>query len=224
MGFTKAYELWLEKHMRSRSGEVLGRLEGGLGHAERLFLELVWRPLFGHFNGLIPEYEVNDFRDGKRYIDFVFIWGPMKLAIEIDGFGPHLLQISRSQFTDQLLRQNHLLLDDWQLLRFSYDLIKERPRTCQQMIQQFMGKWFGISMTEKKVWKLEEREMLRLIAGKGGRLTPQEAASVLHIHAKKARKIMHSLREKGALLPGGSGTKKIYSYVLSPNVTIEDLR
>lgn len=62
MGFVTAHQAWLDKHVQSREGERKGRLERGHGHGERLFLEKVWWPLFGHFDHLHPEYEVADWR------------------------------------------------------------------------------------------------------------------------------------------------------------------
>jgi very-short-patch-repair endonuclease len=60
------------------------------------------------------------------FIDFAFIRGHVRLAIEIDGYGPHLQKITRSQFSDQWIRQNHLMLDGWKLLRFSFDDVKDK--------------------------------------------------------------------------------------------------
>lgn len=63
----------MQEHARKRKGERLRRLVDGHGHAERLFLKQVrWRAL-GEFQYLQPEFEVKDFRDGTRYIDFTFI-------------------------------------------------------------------------------------------------------------------------------------------------------
>jgi very-short-patch-repair endonuclease len=50
------------------------------------------------------------------------------------------LKLSRQQFSDQLIRQNHLIIDGWKVLRFSLDDVKERPRMCEQLVQQFMGR------------------------------------------------------------------------------------
>ncbi|MFC0216089.1 DNA-binding response regulator [Paenibacillus chartarius] len=224
MFFSEAFQQWLDHHVSSRQSEAKRRLAKGLGHAEKLFLEKVWWPAYGHFHGLIPEYEVNDFRDGKRFIDFVYICGPLKLAIEIDGYGPHLQNITRDQFADQCIRQNHLILDDWLILRFSYDMVNERPRMCQQMIQQFLGKWLGTTAEAKRSWTIEEREVLRLTVRKGSHVTPKEAAEALCIPDKRSRKIMQTLVAKGALITAGKGTKRIYSYTLSPNIKLEDLR
>ena len=87
-----------------------------------------------NFYILYPEFEVKDFRDGTRYIDFAYIRQGLKLAIEIDGYTTHASQISRTQFSDGLIRQNDLMIDGWKILRFSYDDVKDRPRMCEQII------------------------------------------------------------------------------------------
>jgi very-short-patch-repair endonuclease len=141
INFEKEYAAFMQKHHKIRKGERARRLLEGHRHAEKLFLEQVWWPAFGHFENLHPEYEVSDFRDGNRYIDFAYIKHSLRVAIEIDGFGPHAAQISRNQFSDHRIRQNHLTIDGWRILRFSYDDVSDKPRMCEQMLQQFMGRW-----------------------------------------------------------------------------------
>lgn len=41
-----------------------------------------WRPSFQTFDHLHPEYEVFDYKDGYRYIDFTYILPYVRLAIE----------------------------------------------------------------------------------------------------------------------------------------------
>ncbi|WP_307203806.1 hypothetical protein [Paenibacillus harenae] len=69
-----------------KKGEDRRRLASEHGYAEKLFLEKVWFPVFQHFNCLTPEYEVDDYIDGKRYLDFAYIRDTLRLAIEIDGY------------------------------------------------------------------------------------------------------------------------------------------
>ncbi|WP_426901554.1 hypothetical protein [Rossellomorea vietnamensis] len=42
--------------------------------------------MFQHFRFLHPEYEINDFKDGKRYLDFAYIRPTMQICFEIDGW------------------------------------------------------------------------------------------------------------------------------------------
>ncbi|HEY0829098.1 MAG TPA: DNA-binding response regulator, partial [Bacilli bacterium] len=110
MSFASAHEQLINHHLKGRVGESLRRLKKGHGHAEKLFLELVWWPAFGHFNYLFPEYKVSDFMDGFRYLDFAYMRGGFKVCIEIDAFGTHWRDVDRWQFADNLIRQNHLII------------------------------------------------------------------------------------------------------------------
>lgn len=76
MEFEDDYSRWLEAHIRARKGEALRRLREGHGHAEQLFLKKVWYPAFRDFAFLYPEYEIHEFKDGQRYLDFVYIKPP----------------------------------------------------------------------------------------------------------------------------------------------------
>ncbi|MFC4769981.1 DNA-binding response regulator [Effusibacillus consociatus] len=110
MTFDEDHSEFIKFHQEKRRGERLRRLKAGHGHAEKLFLQQVWWPAFGQFNHLHPEYEVYDFKDGHRYLDFAYIRPYFRVAFEIDGYGPHGRDLSRWQFSDQCQRQNHLRL------------------------------------------------------------------------------------------------------------------
>jgi very-short-patch-repair endonuclease len=152
--YEEEYEKFVHYHLKQRKGERLRRLKEGHGYAEKLFAERVCWPAFGQFRELHPEYEVFDFKDGHRYLDYAFIRPHLRLAIEIDGYGPHWRNQSRWQFSDQWQRQNHLIIDGWLVLRFTYDDICDKPRLCQQILQQFMGAMLGEdNSVEQPFWK-----------------------------------------------------------------------
>ncbi|MGG6314571.1 DNA-binding response regulator [Paenibacillus macerans] len=213
MGFQESYTQWMKGHLGDRQGERERRLREGHGHAEKLFAEKVWWPAFQHFRNLHPEYEVTDFKDGYRYLDFAYIRAGLVLAIEIDGYGPHLRNISRSQFADQWRRQNDLVLDGWKMLRFTYDDVHDSPRYCQQTLQQFMGRWLG---EEGQAVQLDyhEKEVLRLFLRTGGPITPGEICRHMGIENKTARKWFRQLAEKRWIEPA-SGSERVRSYLLT---------
>lgn len=212
--FEQEYALFMQKHAEGRSGEGLRRLQEGHGHAERRFLEQVWWPSTGSFDYLYPEFEVYDFKDGTRYLDFAYLRHPMRICIEIDGYGPHSRDMSRWQFADQLMRQNHLVMDGWRMIRFSYDDVIEKPRRCQQMIQQFLGIWFT---EESQLASLSPKELqiLRFLVRKQAPLTPLEVSAHIGISDRYARTLLQRLAQAKVLLPA-SGDKRIRSYKLNP--------
>lgn len=95
VSFEQAYKEWIEGHLKRRSGERKGRLERGHQHGEKLFTKQIWWPIQGHFEHLHPEYEVLDWRGRPFYLDFAWLPGHVKLAIEVKGFGPHVLEMDR---------------------------------------------------------------------------------------------------------------------------------
>lgn len=189
MGFEEEYQAFLNAHLQVRTGERLRRLQEGHDQAERLFLKKVWWPSFYHFQYLHPEYEVNDFKDGKRYLDFAYIRPGIRICLEIDGYGPHLKNISRWQFSDSLERQNQLVIDGWAVIRFSYDQVKEKPRRCQQIVQQVIGRWLGDELDQTSLTFLE-KEVLRLAIQKGETISPIEVEKYLKLSDKTVKKVL----------------------------------
>ncbi|SEN43580.1 hypothetical protein SAMN05192533_11345 [Mesobacillus persicus] len=216
MGFEKEYQAFLNAHLQARTGERLRRLQEGHKQAEMLFLKQVWWPLFHQFKYLHPEHEVDDYKDGKRYLDFAYIRPGIQICLEVDGYGPHLKNISRWQFSDNLERQNQLVIDRWTVIRFSFDQVKENPRRCQQIVQQVIGKWLGDELDQTSLSFLE-KEVLRLVIRKGEDISPTEVEEYLKLSDKTVKKVLSQLVEKKMLIPT-SGTKRIRSYRLGDQV------
>ncbi|RKN85541.1 DNA-binding response regulator [Paenibacillus ginsengarvi] len=216
MSFDRHYERFLQRHLHSRSGERLRRLTEGHGHAERTFLERVWWPAVGSFDYLHPEYEVADFKDGTRYLDFAYIRPPLRVCMEIDGYGPHLRDVSRTQFADQLWRQNDLEIDGWRIIRFAYDDVEQKPRRCQQTIHQWMGLWCGADTTANDALSRTERRLAEIALRKLAPVTPKEAGERLGISTRHARTLLQRLVSASVLLPA-SGERRIRAYVINPN-------
>jgi hypothetical protein len=216
MGFEEEYQAFLNAHLQARTGERLRRLQEGHKQAEMLFLKHVWWPIFYQFKYLHPEYEVDDFKDGKRYLNFAYIRPGIRICLEVDGYGPHLKNISRWQFSDNLERQNQLVIDRWTVIRFSFDQVKENPRRCQQVVQQVIGRWLGNELEQTSL-SLLEKEVLRIVIRKGEDISPREVEKYLKLSDKTVKKVLSQLVEKKMLIPA-SGTKRIRSYRLGDQV------
>ena len=111
---------------------------------------------------LHPEYEVIDFKGGRRFLDFAYIRYPLRLSIDIDDFGSHVTNMSRWGFCDSNNRQNHLTNDRWKIIRFSLDDVKHNPRMCIQTLQQFMQVYSAEAGRTTSIDELVEKEVLRL--------------------------------------------------------------
>jgi len=205
------YEAWMNKQLRSSTGERKRRLGEGLGHAEKLFAQTVWLPAVGHYEHLHAEYEVNDFRDGVRYIDHAYLRPPHKIAIELDGFGPHARDLDRRSFSDGLMRQNHLVLDGWLVLRFAYDDVKQHPRMCQQLLLQMLGRLYGGKDPYADL-PLKLREIVRHVDCVAAPITPAVVCQLLGVANKHARALLKKLTTLGYLAPVG-GKLRARKYV-----------
>ncbi|WP_067624440.1 hypothetical protein [Alicyclobacillus acidiphilus] len=212
MAFDEDYKEFLEWHRNRRSGERRRRLIAGMGHAEELFLRAVWWRTFRHFSNLHPQYEILDYREGYRYLDFAYIQPHFHVAIEIDGFGPHWRNISSWQFDDHCQRQNHLVIDGWYVIRFTYNQIREQPRLCQQTLQQLFGRWLANGSSSEELTVLE-RETVRMAARSVRPITPKELCRHLDIGPDYAQHLLRGLVEKQWLQPA-SGNVRIRSYDL----------
>jgi hypothetical protein len=216
MGFEEEHQTFINAHLEARTGERLRRLQEGHDQAEMLFLKQVWWPLFYHFSHLHPEYEVDDFKDGKRYLDFAYIRPAIRICFEIDGYGPHLKNISRWQFSDSFERQNQLVIDGWTVIRFSYDQVKEKPRRCQQIVQQVIGRWLGDELDLTSL-SFVEKEVLRFAIRKGEAISPIEVEQYLKVSNKTVKKVLSTLADKKMLIPA-SGIMRVRSYRLGDQV------
>lgn len=215
MEFEQAYREFVALHLGRRRGAAATRLADGLGHAEKLFLKNVWWPMFYHFDGLHPEYQVRDVGRGWRYIDFAYIRGNYRVALEIDGYASHRRDMTRHNFSEECRRQNALVIDGWRLLRFAYDDVSDHPEICAQMIQAIIGRWAAVDDSFSET-SIGERELLRFTSHSPQPITPKQAAEALHISVATARRHMHKLVDIRWLEPV-SGAKRIRAYRLHPS-------
>lgn len=212
MTFETQLDRWIKEHLEQSQGERRRRLKEGPGHAEKAFLRNVWWPAFGSFSHLHPEYEVFDMAGKSRFLDFAYISGALRVALEIEGFGPHWRNIDRWKFADDLRRYNQLIIDGWLPLRFSYDDITDHPRLCEQTIRTLLGRWMGTSTND--LLSARERDLLRWAIRHGSDFTPAEAAAGLGVTPRHARELLHHLASLGYLQPS-SGQLRVRTYRLN---------
>jgi very-short-patch-repair endonuclease len=223
--FEDHYVRWLEQHIKSSKSERKRRLVSGLGFAEKLFLMTIWWAAVGSLDHLFPEFEVRDFKDGTRFLDFAFLMKGLRICIEIDAFGTHCRDLDRRQFADHLTRQNHLVIDGWLILRFSLDDIKENPRSCQQLLLQALGKW---GLEKKEAFHTSnpiDLAILKFMRSHNAPVSPSQVAHELGWHRKTINVHMRRLVELGLLMPAKAGNKRVTGYTIcrtiahEPNVT-----
>ncbi|BBI32137.1 helix-turn-helix domain-containing protein [Cohnella abietis] len=213
--FEAAFEVWTANQEKVSSGERKRRLLSEMNHAQKQFLVKVWWPIFHSFNGLMAEFEVRDFKDGYRYLDFAWFLAGGQIAIEIDGFGPHWRNADRWQFADHLQRQNHLIFDDWIVIRFSYDDIMEHPRRCQQLLMQTKGKWSLEKPTNQSLKNPLDRAIMDYAARRNAPFTPSQAAEDLGWHRVTITRRTLNLARAGLLTSTSPGKSRFTQYIFN---------
>lgn len=89
--FDHKYKEWLQANIDSESNHRrLELLNKGLGHGTVEFLRSVWFPAVGHFDHLLPEWEVRDFNNGYRYLDLAYMPGAAKVELRFKDMRPML--------------------------------------------------------------------------------------------------------------------------------------
>jgi very-short-patch-repair endonuclease len=220
MSFQVVYEEFMRTQLQQSKGERRRRLQNGLGFAEKLYLESIWYPAIGNFKNLHAEYEITDYKDGSRFLDFAYLEKPHRICIEVDGFGPHYRDINRYGVIDRSFRQNDLIMDKWLVFRFPVDAIKEQPRRCQQYLQQMMGKLYS-GIQSNITLSFAEKEVLRYscqLQQMNETITVNSISRGLHKSTRQAWTLLKRLEEKKLLLPA-SGKVRVTSYIVNPEIS-----
>ena len=198
--FLSVHNEWYHSHLNARNGERKGRLERGHQFGEKLFLEKVWWPIHGNLDDLHPEYEILDLKNRAYYADFAWLPGYIKIIFEIKGFGPHVRDMDRRKYCEELNMESYFKGLGFRVVSIPVDDLKERPELCVSMVRmilsryQPMGKSVGIS-------NLAEREIIRLALQLNRPLRPIDVRKQLTINYRTAMKYIRNLCELGVLNP-----------------------
>ncbi|CAI6080461.1 hypothetical protein [Cohnella sp. JJ-181] len=207
--FERAYDAMMDRAIKQSAGERKRRLLLDRFN-EKLLAHNVWWQVRGSLDGLIPEMELVDLKDGVRFSDFGFLQPVRRsrgLLMEADAFGTHLRDVSRWKYADNLERQNHLLIDGWHLLRFSRDDMLEKPRRCQQTLLAALSAWGFLSTTPGPRLNVYERAILHYAREQCNSVKIGELVEQLQASYQSISKSTLSLEQKGLITlersPGG---------------------
>ncbi len=214
MNFEQAHAAFIRHHLQSRSGERRGRLERGHREAEKLFCRNVWWPLLGNFNKLHPEFEVLDWRGLSYFCDFAWITSCVKLIIEIKGFGPHVRDMDRQKYCNELNRETFLSAMGFQVISFAYDDVAHRPELCTTLLRMVLGR-YQPEASPVMLKDVAEREIIRLACMLARPLRPIDVETHLSINHRTAVTKLQSLCANGWLtaVTGAEG-KHVVRYEL----------
>lgn len=195
MNFEKMHALWIHNHLEN-TGERRGRLERGHREAERLFCHNVWWMLRGNFDELHPEFEVLDWRGLSYFCDFAWLTKFVKLIIEIKGFGPHVRDMDRQKYCNELNRETFLAGMGYQVISFSYDDVATRPELCLTLLRLLISR-FQANSTPVSLTRVMEREIVRLAYRLAQPLRHKDVETHLGINHRTAVRALQSLCAQG---------------------------
>jgi len=225
MGFQTEHEKWISDHLRRRRGERLDALKRGHGFGNQLFVERIWWPLVGHFNGLHPEYEVRDWRGRSYFTDFMWTVGTVRIVFEIMDFGSH--GTDRTKYRMDLNRGLFLQSQDCTVYYISLDELKENPSFILFALRNILSPYLlavEARIAVGKPYSKIERDLMRAAIRHDRIIRPAEAARELELHAMTVIKHCRILVEKGkfrAVARGASG--RITSYEYTGSIQSPDL-
>ena len=108
---------------------------------ENLFIEL-FSDAFGAEKAafLYPQYHFFDIYQNDRYADFFLENGGKRIAIEIDDEASHNPSVvSRNKFYDDLLKQNSMIYNGWDVYRWAVRQLQVQPDTVKDELRIFLG-------------------------------------------------------------------------------------
>lgn len=214
MKFEETHAAFIQYHMERRKGERRGRLERGHREAEKLFCRNIWWPLRGNYDDLHPEFEVLDWRGQSYFCDFAWLMRFVKLIIEIKGFGPHVRDMDRQKYCNELNRETFLSAMGFQLISFAYDDVAHRPELCITLLRMVLSRYQPES-SPVNLNRVAEREIIRLACLLSRPLRPIDVESHLGINHRTAVRTLQSLSAKGWLSPiTGAESKHVVRYEL----------
>jgi len=217
MQFQERYEHFLKHHTENRSGERLGRLIRGHGHAEKLFLQSVWFPLFGNFEHLHPEYEILDWRGRSYFADFVWSKNGIKILIEIKGFATHVRDMDRQKYSNELNRETFLTAMGYSVISFSYDNVEQQPELSISLLRMVLSRFQANAVSLSRPLA-DEKEVLRLAFQLSRAIRVKDIMNHFQVADKTARLLLKRLCDKGHLRSCRTEkTQRVHHYELSPN-------
>lgn len=214
MNFEEAHAVWMQSHLERRSGERKGRLERGHRHGEKLFLRNVWWPLRGNLDDLHPEYEISDWRGRPYFADLAWLPGSSKILLEIKGYGPHVRDMDRQKYCEELNRELFMQGLGFKVLSFAYDDVADRPDLCMALLRVVLSR-HQPGQPAVDLRTRTEREIILLAIQLARFIRPKDIEQHMALNHRTAVRYLQSLTQKGWLRPiPCSKGQKILKYEL----------
>ena len=212
--FDEAHGKWLKTHLDRRVGERKARLERKR-YAETLFLRKVWWPMFRSFDRLHPEYEVLDWRGKPYFADFVWLPGTAKLVFEVKGYGPHVTEMDRKGYCEELNRETFMQGLGYRVISIPHDDVESRPEVLQSLLRMVLSRFQpAASPICRQGWM--EREIVLLACSRTGVIRPLDVERHLVVNHRTAVRKLQGLCDSGWLraVRASSRSSRVTQYEL----------
>lgn len=130
--------------------EFINKNKSKMNEIEQQFVEDIFYTYAGE-NGLDflqVQTPFEDYQNKKRKLDFTIKTNRYKYVIEIDGYTYHAegaQRVSPEYFDDLLDKQNDLVINEWTIIRFSYNQIRNHPEKCIDTLRRTFKKDFQLN-------------------------------------------------------------------------------
>jgi DNA-binding MarR family transcriptional regulator len=182
-------------------------------YAESLFLRKIWWPIFRSFDDLHPEYEVLDWRGKSYFVDFIWTPGTVMLAFEVKGYGPHVTEMDRRGYCEELNRETFLQGLGYRVISIPHDDVVSRPEVIIALLRLVLGRYQTIHSPMPRL-SLIEIEILRLGCKLAGPLRGVDAARHLKVSRRTAVRYLNRLCACGVMeaLRTGATEERVTAY------------
>lgn len=130
----------------------------------------------------------------------MYVAGTEKLVIEVKGFGPHVKDMDRQKYCNELNRETFLTPMGYRVISFAYDDVSQRPELCMNLLRMLLSR-FEASNLPVKVSLLAERETILLACSLVRPLRVVDVSRHVGIDRRTAFKTLRSLCDRGLFSP-----------------------
>jgi hypothetical protein len=138
----------------------------------------------------------------------------LKFIIEIKGYGPHVRDMDRKKYCDELNRELFLQCTGYRVISFAYDDVKDRPELCRNLLQMLLNRYLVLEQPTNRT-PLSENGVIRLALSQAQPLSPKRVSSHFAVNHRTAVRILQQLCSKGWLRSIATGSSvRIHRYEL----------
>lgn len=158
-----------------------------------------------------------DWRGRSYFCDFAWFNLAAKLIIEIKGFGPHVRDMDRQKYCNELNRETFLSAMGFQVISFAYDDVARRPELCITLLRMVLSR-YQADISPASLIHIAEREVIRLACSLARPLRPIDVETHLNVNHRTAVRTLQSLCAKGYFTTAtGRNGKYIVRYEMQPS-------